>query len=190
MTRTAYPTTPTVRLSSPAAPTLRSRVMLALSIFFASGAGDPTPPDGNGSRFWGTWSLVSWEARTADGTVTHPFGKDAEGRLMYDPGGHMMVQLMQRGRPAFASNDRLAGTPAEVKAAFEGSHSYYGTYEVDDKKGIVTHHIQGCSFPNMTGTDQKRFFEFRDGRLLLATPPMVTGGKERKHVLVWKKESR
>lgn len=58
------------------------------------------------------------------------------------------------------------------------------------KKGIVTHHIEGCSFPNWTGTDRPRFFEFRDGRLVLATHPQVTGGEELKHVLIWKKESR
>jgi hypothetical protein len=102
----------------------------------------------------------------------------------------MMVHLLRRNRPAFALNDPEAGTPAEVKAAFESSYSYYGTFDIDDKKGIVTHHVQGCSFPNMTGTDQERFFDFRDGHLRLATPPLLGGGKERKHVLVWKKESR
>jgi Lipocalin-like domain len=190
MIRTPYPAIPTARLGKPRVLTPGLRVIIALSVFLVSGAGNPTLSDGNASRFCGTWSLVSWEARAADGTVAYPFGKDAQGRLMYDQSGHMMVQLMRRNRPAFASNDPLAGSPAEVKTAFEDTFSYYGTYEVDDKKGIVTHHLEGCSFPNWTGTDQPRFFEFRDERLHLATPPLMTNGKALKHVLIWKKESR
>lgn len=134
MNRSPVPAIPAALLNRPATLTSGLLAILALSVFFASGAGNPTLPDGNASRFCGTWSLVSWEARSADGMVTYPFDKDAQGRLMYDPSGHMMVQLMRRNRPAFASNDPLAGTPAEGKAAIDSSFSYYGTYEVDDNR--------------------------------------------------------
>jgi hypothetical protein len=54
-------------------------------------------------------------------------------------------------RKPFASSDWLWGTPAEIKAAFESYRAYYGTCEVDEKKGTITHHIEAGSFPNWYG---------------------------------------
>jgi hypothetical protein len=44
-------------------------------------------------RFVGTWRLVSLEARSDDGRVDYPLGRDALGVITYDAQGHMAAQL-------------------------------------------------------------------------------------------------
>jgi creatinine amidohydrolase len=138
-------------------------------------------------RFIGTWKLVTSEFRTSDGKVAYPLGEKAVGILMYDSGGRFAVQLMQLDRPKFASGDMRGGTPEEFKTAAEGYVAYFGTYEVDDKKGTVVHYVEASLFPNWLGREQIRFFDFSDDLLTLKTPPMLSGGQDISGVLVWKR---
>jgi hypothetical protein len=131
--------------------------------------------------------LVRFEVRARDGEVSHPFGLDAMGYLMYSQDGYMAAALMQAKRANFASADILEAS-AEVKAAaFDSYSSYCGRYEVKHNK--VIHHIQCSQLPNWSGTDQERFFEFsEDGeRLTLRTAPLLAGGEERTLVAVWER---
>ncbi len=138
-------------------------------------------------QFTGTWKLVSSEYRRLDGKLAYSKGRDAVGILMYDASGHMSVQIMRPDRPAFASGDHLKGTPEEIKSAFKGFVAYYGTYEVNEEEGTVTHHLEGSLFPNWVGTDLKRFFEFSGNQLTLSTPPMPMGGQQLTGVLLWER---
>jgi hypothetical protein len=135
----------------------------------------------------GTWKLVTSEFHTSDGTVIYPLGEKAVGILIYDSGGRFAAQLMRLDRPKFASGDMRGGTPEEIKAAVDGYVAYSGTYEVDDKKGTVVHHVEASLFPNWLGQDQIRFFEFSDDLLTLKTSPILSGGKDMTGVLVWKR---
>jgi predicted XRE-type DNA-binding protein len=47
------------------------------------------------------------EGKDSSGQTVYPFGKDARGRLIYEPDGRMAVQLMNPNRPGFTSNDPL-----------------------------------------------------------------------------------
>lgn len=138
-------------------------------------------------KFIGTWKLVTSEFHTSDGKVTYPLGENAIGMLIYDSNGRMACQLMQLDRPKFASGDMRGGTPEEIKTAVEGYVAYFGTYEVDDKKGMVVHHVEASLFPNWHGEDQVRFFEFSGDLLTLKTSPILSGGQEIIGVLVWKR---
>ncbi len=137
--------------------------------------------------FVGTWKLVSYEIKTADGGSMYPIGPNGMGILMYDAQGHMAVQLMQRDRPSFAQADVRLGTPDEIKAAFGGYFAYFGQYEVDEAGGVVTHHVEGCLVPNWIGGDQKRFYAFSANRLVLKTPPSQLGGVTGIQTLVWER---
>jgi len=141
----------------------------------------------NIQKFIGTWRLVTSEFRTSDGRVTYPLGENAVGLLIYDGGGRMAAQLMRLDRPEFASGDMRGGTPDEFKAAADGYVAYFGTYEVDDQKGTVIHHVDASLFPNWIGQDQVRYFEFSTDRLTLKTLPFLSGGGEITGVLVWKR---
>jgi Lipocalin-like domain len=135
----------------------------------------------------GTWKLVSFESRSADAAISRPFGARAVGLLMYDAHGHMSVVLMQPDRPTFASGDPAGGTPEEIKAAFEGFSGYCGTYEVDEARGTVTHHVEANAFPNWVGTDQQRFFTLVGRRLTLRTAPMLDDGQIVTLTAVWER---
>jgi hypothetical protein len=137
-------------------------------------------------RLIGHWSLVSCES-AADGHVEYPYGKDASGQLVYDAAGHMGVQIMRPGRTLFASGDYGSATPAEVSAAFEGYVAYYGRYSVDASAGVVTHHLEGSWFPNLVGSDQRRFFVLDGDRLTLTSPPILSHGSMRVFTLVWQR---
>jgi hypothetical protein len=114
-------------------------------------------------------------------------GRNVSGVLMYDANGNMSVQIMRRDRPIFASGDQLKGTTEEIRSAFEGFVAYFGTYEINEEEGTVTHHVEGSSFPNWVGTDKKRFFELYGNRLTLSTPPGPFDGEQVTALLIWER---
>jgi hypothetical protein len=130
---------------------------------------------------------VWYEARDSNGNVQYPLGEDVSGQLVYDASGNMSAHVMRKDRPVFAANDPGRGTDAEVRAAFEGHISYFGTYTVDRQKQTVTHHVVGASYPNWIGNDQLRYYKFDGPRLVLSTPPFVERGQSLRYVLMWER---
>ena len=135
----------------------------------------------------GTYRLVSFETRYEKGDIQYPFGKDAVGQLSYDSAGNMSAFVMQPDRPKFTSGDRLQGTDAEVRAAFEGFVGYFGTYTVNAVKGTVTHHVLGAFLPNWVGGDQIRYYKIEGVRLTLSMPPSLSGGQRSENIIVWER---
>ncbi|MBM3882834.1 MAG: hypothetical protein FJ387_24445 [Verrucomicrobia bacterium] len=127
-------------------------------------------------RFVGTWKLVSFENRTAEGEVTFPFGEDATGCLIYTAAGRMSVMLSKAGRAPFGTPDPMAVEVEEKAAAFESCIAYAGTYEVGE--GRIIHRLEQCTLPNWIGSEQMRFYRFEGDRLILETPPTPTTGRE------------
>jgi hypothetical protein len=135
----------------------------------------------------GAWKLVTFEFRKADGNVMYPYGEKARGSLIYTESGRYSAQLMRSDRPRFAIGDQMMGTPEEIDASYKGSISYFGTYQVDAENGFVIHHVESSIFPNMEGTDQKRFFELSEERLQLTTPPINLDGEKAIGILLWER---
>ena len=139
-------------------------------------------------KFIGAWRLVSADFHADDGAPAEsPYGSEPEGLLIYDAQGMMSAQLAQKGRKPFAIADRMAGTPDEIKAAFEGYQAYYGRYKIDEREHVVTHTVTQALLPNWIGTEQRRHYRFKDGKLILRTPPMLIGAKRVTGELVWEK---
>jgi hypothetical protein len=114
-------------------------------------------------QFVGTWKLVSIES-----PESRLFGGTPVGVLMYDAGGNVAVQIMRNPRPD------LAGGPAfppakEIQAAYKGYYAYYGTWEVDEQRGIITHHLEGSLRPGDVGKDFVRAYKFTGNQLALTT---------------------
>ena len=78
----------------------------------------------------GTWSFVSSTGKLADGSPT--WGTNPAGLAIFTDNGRFSVQIMRTDRPKFASNNRMKGTPEEIKATAEGLISYFGTYTVSE----------------------------------------------------------
>jgi hypothetical protein len=138
-------------------------------------------------KFVGTWKLVSEEARSAKGQIFHVYGENPRGMIMYDAAGNVSVNLMRFDRNSLSTADKARSTPQEAKSAVETYEAYFGTYSVDKEKGTVVHHVEGSLFPNWTGTDQIRFYEFSDDYLILKTAEIPYGGTTLVGKLVWKR---
>ena len=135
----------------------------------------------------GTWRLVSYEARASSGEIRHPLGQHVVGQLFYDVSGSMSAHVMKVDRPRFTSDHAGTGTDAEVRAAFEGHTSYFGTYTVNPSARTVTHHVHGASYPNWMGHDQLRYYRIDVSCLVLPTPPILDRAESLEFTLTWER---
>lgn len=136
----------------------------------------------------GAWKLITSKIDIDDGRVMYPFGEDALGSIIFTESGRFAAQIMRRNRPKFASGDQLKGTPDEVKAGFEGFFSTFGSFELNSDEAYLVLNFEGSLFPNWEGASQKRIMEFKDGQLILTTPPIQWGGGgEIVVVLIWER---
>jgi hypothetical protein len=94
---------------------------------------------------------------------------------------------MRVDRPTFGSDDSGSGTDMEVRGAFEGHLSYFGTYTIDPSARTVTHHVLGASYPNWMGHDQIRYYRIDGSRLVLSTPPILFRGESLEYILTWER---
>lgn len=108
---------------------------------------------------------------------------------MYDAHGNMAAQVSQGKRTPFPVNDRKGGSDTETRAAFESYQAYCGTYRIDENEGVVIHTVTQALLPNWIGGEQRRQYEFIDGKLILRTPPMMVGGQKISGELTWVKIS-
>ena len=133
--------------------------MLCLSLFLALSAAAQTPSNQTGhsdrERLVGAWRLVKIEAPGPDGK-TSP-GPQPTGILIYTKDGHMSVQLM------------YPGTALSNEYVEQGYEASFGSYDLDDSRHLVTHHVQGSVTRNrLVGRELPRRFEFTpDGHLLI-----------------------
>jgi hypothetical protein len=132
----------------------------------------------------GTWSLVSVTV-DRDGNKTEPFGPNPLGLLVFDRSGHVSLIVSRAGLPKLASNNRMTGTTEENKAIVRGSAAYFGTYIVSEADRMFTVHVEGGTFPNWIGTDQKRIFTI-SGDQLRYTNSSRSGG-EGTALVIWKR---
>ena len=131
----------------------RGAVALAVVLLAAPVTGAQTGPAPDTSRFVGTWRLVS-------DTTT--------GIMIYDSLGNMAAQVMpNRARRKFAAAEP---TPEEAKDAITGYLAYFGTYSVDERARIVTHHRKGSINPGQVGDDVVRAYVFETNDRLVLTP--------------------
>jgi len=137
--------------------------------------------------FVGAWRLVTFEFRKADGRVIYPFGEKAQGSIIYTESGRYSAQLMRKDRPKFKSGDQMKGTVEEIESNYKGCISYFGTYKINEEKSIIIHHVESSIFPNMEGTNQKRYFELTENRLQLKTQPIRLDGEKAYGILQWER---
>jgi hypothetical protein len=133
-------------------------------------------------RLVGSWRLVSYETRGADGRRGRPYGQ-AVGRLAYDDHGNMSGQVMRPNRARVEIGD---GAAQQVRAAYLGYIAYFGTYEIAADEEHVVHHVEGALNPAWVEGDQVRTLTF-DGDRLVLTADVQKGGATVTHVLTWEK---
>ena len=122
-------------------------------------------------RLVGTWTLLSWEQKKSDGTKVECYGTSPKGIAFFDADGRYIISVMRSGRAKYASNALWQGTPEENKETADGTITYFGTYSVSEADSSIAIHVEGSSYPNWNGTDQKRFVSIVGELLTLTVRP-------------------
>lgn len=115
--------------------------------------------------------LASWEQEKSDGTKVRRYGEDPVGIAFFDAGGRYIITVMRSDRPTYASGALWQGTGEENKATADGTITYFGTYSVNEADSSIAIHIDGSSFPNWNGADQKRIVAIAGDQLTLTVRP-------------------
>jgi hypothetical protein len=102
----------------------------------------------------GTWTNLANVNIRQDGSRVDVFGPKGTGLAIFDNNGRFAIVNINPETPKFASNNRAQGAPEENKAAVLGGIALYGTYSVADK--VINFKVEGSTYPNWTGTEQKR----------------------------------
>jgi hypothetical protein len=119
----------------------------------------------------GTWTLASWEQKKGDGTKARRYGENPVGIAFFDAGGRYIVTVMRSDRDKYASDALWQGTAEENKATADGTITYFGTYSANEADSSIAVHIEGSSFPNWNGVDQKRVVAIAGDQLTLTVRP-------------------
>ena len=142
---------------------MRGALSIVILMFVTAAASAQSAP-----AVVGTWKVLRYEDRKADGTVTYPFGEHPRGYFVYDATGHLSVQIMRTpAMKAFPGMREGTGDGDRYKDAFLSYVAYFGTYTVDAAKGVVIHHVEGSVRPDYTDTDQVRPFRIDGDRLII-----------------------
>jgi hypothetical protein len=119
----------------------------------------------------GTWRVEEYAYVDQQGKWRYWFGEHPRGYFVYDATGHVHIQLMKVPPLApFSESNWDAGTlpsPEHALTAYAAYDAYFGTYTVDHKKHVVTHHVEGSLQPDYTNTEQPRPFRIDGDRLQL-----------------------
>ena len=132
----------------------------------------------------GSWTLVSVTVKRGDQKF-EPFGSNPKGLLIFDRSGRFSIIVTRSDLPKFQSNNRIAGEPEVERAIVQGSIAYFGTYSVNDGDHAYTLHVEGGTFPNWIGTDQKRIFTVTGDELKYTNSNRSSGAGT--SLVVWKR---
>ena len=153
-----------MRRTIPIALVLLSTVILSQTVRTTARSG----PGADAARVVGAWRVVAMTDTRPDGTEVADLylGAHPVAFLIYEATGTMCFGGMNADRARWA--DEARGTRAELAAAAEGYDGYCGTFELNEGRKTVTHHVRVSLVPNDVGTDLVRNYEFSGNRLKLS----------------------
>src|ERR1700691_538684 len=117
----------------------------------------------------GTWRLVEFADLDKDGKWQYRFGEHPRGYFVYDETGRVHIQIMKVPTLLpFPEANAVDGKPPSAEhalVAYDAYFAYFGTYTVDAKKQVVTHHVEASLARELTDSDQARPFKLEGHRL-------------------------
>ena len=130
--------------------------ILVMIVLTATGAQAQSPRQSSDrDALIGAWHLVRIDAPGAHGKVAP--APQPKGMLIYTRDGHMSVQLMYPKSANSPDNEYVLG----------GYEASFGSYDLDQAKHIVTHHVQGSVTRNLlVGKDLPRVYQLTADRHL------------------------
>ena len=160
----------------------------------------------------GAWELDTFRIFFSDGRPPiFPFGKDAQGLLVYTDSGRMSAILSKRDRAPLNAErmENAARAPSQEKAAaFDSYLSYSGRYYVEQhelpdwegtfpdpekeernhmtRRGYVVHTVELSSVPNTIGNEHVRSVSLTGDQLVLTYNITPQSGVTRHYELTWR----
>lgn len=131
--------------------------ILVMIVLTATGAQAQSPRrSSDRDALIGAWHLVRIDAPGSGGKVAP--GPQPKGMLIYTRDRHMSVQLMYPKSANAPDNEYVLG----------GYEASFGSYDLDESKHIVTHHVQGSVTRELlVGKDLPRVYELTPDRHLI-----------------------
>ena len=128
----------------------------------------------------GVWKLVSDVNTGKDGVkkVGAAWGPNPLGKFIFTSDGHFVNLNTRPEVPKFASGNRMQGTAEENKAAVQGALASFGTYSVSPDGKVLTMKIEGSSWPNWAGTEQKRDLTIKGDEMKYTLAASIGGTSE------------
>jgi hypothetical protein len=114
-------------------------------------------------RLVGAWRYVG---TTVDGKPRPGRGDNPKGMIYYTAGGYMSAQIAPDRERKKAGAEM---TPEEAKDALQNFVSYFGTYTIDERAGVLIHKRIASVQPG-DATEVVRAYEFNGDRLILRPP--------------------
>jgi hypothetical protein len=144
--------------------------VLSLGFALASGASAQTAKD-----LVGAWTTVSVTVEQGDKKI-EPLGPNPKGTQIYDASGRFAIMVMRGDLPKVASNNMQTSTVEESQKIAHGSIAYYGSWTANEADKTVTVNIEGATFPNYAGAEQKRGFAISGDVLTITNPTPALDG--------------
>ncbi|MCF2514629.1 lipocalin-like domain-containing protein [Sphingomonas sp. G124] len=137
----------------------------------------------------GAWSLIDAMTVQKDGR-TGPWNdlpRPYSGLIVYEPNGMMSVQIAS-ARPPLPEDVDFKNLPADQQLAYLHSYyAYYGRYEFDRAKSVVTHFVVSSLDPTEIGIDYRRKVKLVGDVVTLTTIPRATSTSGSHNVLSWRR---
>lgn len=119
-------------------------------------------------EFVGTWLLVHSQVLNESGNWEVPESAVGMiGSISYSANGYMSFQSSRRDRSEIPDGSISDMSIEGLRALLASYSAYYGTYEIDEEKGTVTHNIIASSSPSGAGTSTVRTYSFSGSKLTL-----------------------
>ena len=152
--------------------------VLAMGASMSGGAsGQSSPLNEDAKKFIGSWRLVE---TTSDGKIRPERGAKPIGMITYHESGWMAAQIQPDRPPVGMAGKEPTGE--EAQKALVGYTAYFGTFTVDEKRKVVTHHRKGSVSPGWEQRpDFERAYEFVGNNRVILRP---VGNKNE---LIWER---
>ena len=153
----------------------RQLIILLTAMSLAIACNQRRPKKNEADTIVGTWRLIEYtDFDTLTGKATHPYGEHPKGYFTYTKNGIVNLNLSAE-KPMIVAADSEYIKQFSLGALLNNAAGYFGTYTIDAKDSIVTHHVKGGSVLTYIGTDQHRHFILKGDTLFIGDPEFRIG---------------
>jgi hypothetical protein len=116
----------------------------------------------------GTWRLIEYaDLDLTTGKWKYLYGKNPKGYFTYTKKNIVNINISSEFPLKISADSSKKYTINLDDHISQNSFGYFGTYSVDSKNSVVTHHVEGGCIPYYIDTDQKRPFTLKGDTLTI-----------------------